>query len=255
MRPYYADEWATIYHGRCEDVLPGLPDGSVQMVMADLPYGTTANKWDTPIDMAFLWRELDRLCVPAAAMVFTASQPFTSALVLSHPDLFRHEWIWRKNRGSNFANTVREPMKEHESVLVFSRGGWTYNPIMEARQGGGADRVKYAVNFRTGSTNYGAIADQDGNNLPDERVPSSVQKWNTEVGLHPNQKPVPLGEYFIRTYSNPGDTILDPTGGSGTFTLAAKQTGRRAVMVEQSEADCRKAAVRLSQQLLDLGAA
>jgi site-specific DNA-methyltransferase (adenine-specific) len=203
------------------------------MVIADLPYGTTQNKWDTPIDLAVLWSELDRVCNPYAVMAFTASQPFTSALVMSKPQWFKHEWVWIKNRGSNFANTVREPMKEHESVLIFARGKWTYNKQMQDRTGGGVNLVGAVQKDKGGKTDcYGKFVGRDIT-LSEKRVPSSWQRFICEVGIHPTQKPVTLYEYLIKTYTNEGWLVLDPCAGSGTTAIAAKNLGRRWLCFEQ----------------------
>lgn len=226
---------ATLHLGDCRDVLPSLPAGSVDAVIADLPYGTTSNKWDSVIEIPLLWREYQRLTAPVSAIVLTASQPFTSQLVVSGIDLFKHEWIWIKNAGSNFANTVREPMKEHESVLVFAKGKWTYNRQMQERTGGGAARVKTPVKFDTGSDNYRQFDRIDIKMMPELRVPSSWQKFNRERGLHPTQKPLALMEYLVRTYTNEGDAILDNAMGSGTTGLAAIQQGRKFVGIELEE--------------------
>lgn len=222
-----------LHHGDCLELLPKVSASSVAMVIADLPYGTTQNKWDSVIPLEPLWAEFKRICMSDAVIALTASQPFTSALVMSNPDMFRHEWVWIKNRGSNFANTVREPMKEHESVLIFSAGRWTYNKQMQERTGGGANRVEYGFNFRTKTENYGAYAGKEGAQLPVMRVPSSWQKFNTEVGLHPTQKPVPLFEYLIRTYTNEGDLVLDCCAGSGTTAIAAINLNRRFLCFEK----------------------
>lgn len=222
-----------IWLGNCLELLPRVPAGAVAMVMTDLPYGTTQNKWDSIIPLEPLWSEIKRVCAPNAVIALTASQPFTSTLVMSNPNMFRHEWVWIKNRGSNFANTVREPMKEHESVLIFSSGKWTYNKQMQERTGGGASRVEYDFNFRTETTNYGAYAGKEGAQLPAMRVPSSWQKFNTEVGLHPTQKPVPLFEYLIKTYTNQDDLVLDCCAGSGTTAIAAINQGRRYLCIER----------------------
>lgn len=215
------------------DRLSEIPDGSVDLVLADLPYGTTRNKWDSLLPLDRLWSEYWRVCKSNAAVVLCASQPFTSTLVMSQPARFRHEWVWIKNRGSNFANTVREPMKEHESVLVFSRGKWAYNKQMQARTGGGASRVAYQFNFRTETDNYNSFGGKQDASLPELRVPSSWQKFNCEVGLHPTQKPVGLMNYLIRTYSNPDETVLDNCMGSGTAGVAAKGLGRRFIGIEK----------------------
>lgn len=245
MTIYYQDDEVTLYHGKCEEILPNLPESSVHHIVADLPYGTTANKWDSILDLDLLWENLIRVAVPNCAYAMTASQPFTSKLLLSNEAMFRHEWIWIKNRGSNFANTVREPMKEHESVLVFSKGKWTYNRQMQERTGGGADRVKYNVAFESGSDNYRKFEGRSENKLPELRVPSSWQKFNTQVGLHPTQKPLDLMAYIIRTYSNEGDTVLDPCAGSGTTLAAAKQEGRKSIGIEYDEKYCEIIATRL----------
>lgn len=203
------------------------------MILCDLPYGTTCNKWDAVIPFEPLWKEYLRVC--KGAIVLTASQPFTSALVMSKPELFRHEWVWIKNAGSNFANTVREPMKEHESVLVFAAGKWTYNKQIQERTGGGASRVKTPVKFETTSDNYREFERVETKMMPELRVPSSWQKFNRERGLHPTQKPVPLFEYLIRTYTNEGDTVLDNCAGSGTTGVACRNTNRDFVLIEQEK--------------------
>lgn len=224
-----------IIHGDCLEYLPQIKDKSVDMVLTDLPYGTTSCKWDVIIPFEPMWKELYRVAKDNAAFVFTASQPFTSQLVMSNLEDFRHEWIWQKNRGSNFANTVREPMKEHESVLVFSRGKWTYNKQMQERAEGGKARAEYKVKFASKSENYREFEGRDAQNLSELRVPSSVQKFNTEVGLHPTQKPVALFEYLIKTYSNQGDTVLDICAGSGTTGVACENLKRDYILIEKEE--------------------
>lgn len=221
--------------GDCLDRMREIPDASVDMILADLPYGTTACKWDAVIPFEPLWAQYLRIGKVTAVFALTASQPFSSALVMSRPDLFRHEWVWIKNAGSNFANTVREPMKEHESVLVFSRGRWTYNKQMQERTGGGAARIKTPVKFETKSDNYRDFERVDVKQMPQLRVPSSWQKFNRERGLHPTQKPVGLMEYLIRTYTNEGDLVLDNTMGSGTTGVACVNTNRRFIGIERDE--------------------
>lgn len=234
-----------LHNGDCLELMKRLPDSSVDMILADLPYGTTQNKWDSVIPLTALWIEYLRICKPRAAILLTASQPFTSTLIMSAYDLFKHEWVWIKNRGSNFANTVREPMKEHESVLMFSRGRWTYNKQMQPRTGGGVDRVEYGFNFKTETENYGSFAGKENAQLSVLRVPSSWQKFNCEVGLHPTQKPVALMEYFIRTYSNEGDIVLDNCMGSGTTGIAAFNTGRKFIGMELDDTYFNTAKTRL----------
>lgn len=223
-----------LFNGDCLEIMKQIPDGSVDMVLCDLPYGTTACKWDVVIPFDKLWKQYERVCKENAAIVLTASQPFTSMLVISNIKMFRHEWIWQKNRGSNFANTVREPFKEHEEVIVFSKGKWTYNKQMQERSGGGLSRVDYGFNMKTATENYGKFNGVK-TELPKLRVPSSVQKFNTEVGLHPTQKPIALFEYLIRTYSNEGDVVLDNCMGSGTTGVACVNLKRNFIGIEKEE--------------------
>ena len=225
-----------------------LPESSIDMILADLPYGITENKWDSMIPLPDLWAQYNRVLKSEGVIALTASQPFTSILVCSNLAQFKHEWIWIKNRGSNFANTVREPMKEHESVLIFCKSSkWTYNPQMQERNGTGSERVKYGVKFETHSTNYCDFKTKPHQILPSLRVPSSCQKFNTEIGLHPTQKPVSLFEYLIRTYSNEGDVILDNTIGSGTTALACQKTGRHFIGIEKNPEYVKIAKGRTSQ--------
>jgi site-specific DNA-methyltransferase (adenine-specific) len=195
-----------------------------------------------------LWIDLDRVCADNAVIAMTASQPFSSALVMSNPKMFRHEWVWIKNRGSNFANTVREPMKEHEGVLVFSKGKWTYNKQMQERTGTGGDRVKYDFNHRTQTDNYNSFKGQEGVALPHLRVPSSWQKFNTATGgFHPTQKPVPLFEYLIKTYTNAGDVVLDPFAGSATTAIAAHNLNRQWICIERDDGYYEQARERIDE--------
>ena len=227
-------ELDTIYNEDCLTGMQRIPDGSVDCIICDLPYGTTQNKWDSVIPLDKLWEQYKRVTKPTAAIVLTASQPFTSKLIMSNLEMFKHEWIWVKNRGGNFANTVREPAKEHEEILVFSKGGWTYNKQMQKRAPGGAGRVKYGFNIVPDSDNYGKFT-TPGNERGELRVPSSVQHFKTSCGkdhFHPTQKPVDLIAYLIRTYSNPGDTILDNTIGSGTTAVAALREKRHFIGFE-----------------------
>jgi len=233
-----------LMQGDCLELLEelyALEGCCVDMVMVDLPYGTTACKWDTVIDLDRMWKALGFICEQKAAMVFTASQPFTSKLVMSNPSWFKYEWIWEKAVGSNFATLKYQPMKEHESVLVFSKGTHAYYPIKEPRKGSGAKRMDYGHN---GSTTGEANGQQDfggwevGKYDKNLRNPSSVQYFNNREkgrGKHPTQKPVALMEYFIKTYTNEGDTVLDFTMGSGTTGVAAKNLGRDFIGIELDE--------------------
>jgi len=224
-----------IYNMDCIEGMKDIEDKSIDMILCDLPYGTTSCKWDTIIPFEPLWHQYKRIIKDNGVIALTASQPFSSALVMSNPKMLKHEWIWIKNRGSNFANTVREPMKEHEHILVFANKKWTYNKQMQERTGAGLDRIKYNVKFESKSENYREFEGRQENKLPELRVPSSWQKFNTEVGLHPTQKPVALMEYLIKTYSNEGELILDNCIGSGTTAVAAINTNRQYIGFELDE--------------------
>jgi len=221
--------------GDCLEKMKEIPDKSIDMILCDLPYGITACKWDSIIPFEPLWEQYKRVTKSNAAIVLTASQPFTSFLVTSNPKMFKHEWIWIKNKGSNFANTVREPFKEHESVLVFSKGGWTYNKQMQERTGAGLSRVQYQFHLESKTENYREFKGRGNVVMPELRVPSSWQKFNTETGLHPTQKPVALFEYLIKTYTNEGETVLDNCMGSGTTGVACKRLGRNFIGIEKDE--------------------
>ena len=226
---------ASIVFGDRLDVLPTLPAAGYDLILCDPPYGVTSAGFDCAIDLTRLWPALWRVAKPHCPIILTGVQPFSSVVTMSQIAHFKHEWVWIKNRGSNFANTVREPMKEHEHVMVFARGPWTYNKQMQDRTGAGGDRVKYGVAFRSQSENYREFEGRDHAMLPEQRVPSSWQKFNCEVGLHPQQKPVGLFRYLIRTYSDPGMTVLDFAAGSATTAIAAMREGRSCLCIEKEE--------------------
>ena len=225
-----------LLHGDCLELMQDIPDASIDAIITDPPYGTTACKWDSVIPFEPMWKELNRIIKDNGAIIFTASQPFTSNLIMSNTKMFKHEWIWEKNRGSNFATLRYAPMKEHESVLVFCKTSPKYFPIMQQRKGAGLDRTKYKYNpTNTGKREaLGKLemthANHNGNN--ELRYPSSIQKFNTEVGKHPTQKPVALLEYLIKTYTQENNTVLDFTMGSGTTGVACKNLNRNFIGIE-----------------------
>lgn len=239
--------------GDCLEAMAKLPDNCIDLILCDLPYGTTKNKWDSVIPFKPLWEQYNRIC--KGPVILTASQPFTSVLVCSNIENFKHEWIWIKNRGSNFANTVREPFKEHESVLVFCKSKWTYNKQMQPRTGAGLDRVAYKVVAKAKSDNYRDFKSEKELDLSDLRVPSSWQKFNTATGkdkFHPTQKPVALFEYLIKTYSNEGELILDNCAGSGTTAIACENLNRRWLCIEKDKDYSNKALNRIRQHLKEI---
>ena len=229
-----------ILHGDCLEVMKDIESKSIDMILSDPPYGTTQCKWDSVIPLKPMWKQLKRVIKPNGIIAMTTSQPFTSVLVVSNLEMFKHEWIWIKNRGSNFANTVREPMKEHETVLIFSLGNWTYNKQMQLRAESGLARAKFTVEHsnqkREGTRQFEG---REHHKISDLRVPSSWQKFNTAAGKektkHPTQKPVALMEYLIKTYTNEGELVLDFACGSGTTGVACQNLNRNFILIDKTE--------------------
>ena len=217
--------------GDCLDILPTLSGNSVDMVMVDLPYGTTACKWDSIISLDFLWEQYNRICKDDAAMVFTAAQPFTTTLASSNNDNFRYEWIWEKPQGTNPMNAKVMPLKSHENILVFYRSKPTYNPQMwySTPYSGFSSDVS-----KIGEV-YGSQKSKHRDNPEGSRYPKTILKYKQEKGLHPTQKPVGLMEYLIKTYTNEGDTVLDNTMGSGTTGVACMNCNRNFIGIESDK--------------------
>lgn len=219
-------------HGDCLELMREVPTGSVDMILCDLPYGTTACKWDTIIPFAPLWEQYKRIIKPNGAIVLTASQPFTSALVMSNISWFKHEWIWEKDRASNFLNAKSCPMKYHESVLVFGSGKIVYNPIKTS-----GHKPTNKSGFRKKVTEVYGFFDNQIQGGHTDRFPKSVQKFNTHNSahqiVHPTQKPVALFEYLIKTYTNEGETVMDNCAGSGTTAIACLNTNRNYIVMEK----------------------
>ena len=217
-----------LHSGDCLAILPALPSNTVNMVLCDLPYGTTQNKWDSTLDLAALWEQYSRLCVPTAAMVFTAQTPFDKVLGVSNLTALKYEWIWEKPKATGHLNCKKQPMKAHENVLVFYREQCTYNPQKTEGKpyvgAGGASK----------KDNYGDFQAVREGSADGSRYPRSVQKFTHETKpLHPTAKPVALMEYLIHTYTNPGDTVLDNCMGSGTTGVACVNTGRSFIGIEK----------------------
>lgn len=192
---------------------------------------TTACAWDFVIPMDKLWEEYHRVCKHNAAMVFTASQPFTTTLISSNLKEFRYEWIWEKPQGTNPMNAKVMPLKSHENVAVFYRKKPTYNPQMwySTPYGG------FSSDTKTIGEVYGSQKSKHRDNPDGSRYPKTVQKFKQEKGYHPTQKPVEMMEYFIKTYTNPGETVLDNTMGSGSTGVAAINLGRKFIGMEMEK--------------------
>ncbi len=234
---------SVLYNGDCLEVMKVIPDKSVDMILCDLPYGTTACKWDIVISFDKLWEHYNRIIKPNGAIVLFGSQPFTSLLVSSNIQGFKYEWIYQKTAGSNFAILKYQPFKEHENVLVFGRRNKKvrYYPQMEERRGNEKGKVRKAtrqVSIEKIETEvYGGIKhDRDTRSYGKLRYPSSVQLFNnrqpSDRGKHPTQKPVALLEYLIKTYTQEGETVLDNCMGSGSTGVACVNTNRNFIGIE-----------------------
>lgn len=222
--------------GDCLDRMKEIPDKSVDMVLCDLPYGTTALKWDVVIPFDEMWEQVSRVTKERSAICLFGSEPFSSALRVSNKEMYRYDWIWEKSRATLFQHANKMPMKKHEIISVFYKKLPTYNPQFTEgkpykdnrtlRKGltdivlGGIERVKSPVDN------------------PGRRYPVSIIDGFCDfkdMGHHPTQKPVPLLQYLIKTYTNPGETVLDFTMGSGSTGVAAKNLGRNFIGIERDE--------------------
>lgn len=217
-----------LWNDDCLKVFPDIEDKSIDLIMVDLPYQITGCKWDIMIPFDKLWEHYKRIIKPNGVIAFTATQPFTSMVVMSNLDWFKYEWIWRKPQGTAPMLAQYQPLRNHESVLIFYKNTPTYNPQMEAGtpyKGFSSDTSKigevYGDNKSVHNENYGT------------RYPKTVQDFKQDRdGFHPTQKPVSLMEYMIRTYTNKGDTVLDNTMGSGTTGVAAGLSRRNFLGIE-----------------------
>lgn len=232
-------------HARCEDILHTFPDDSVDMVLADLPYGTTRCKWDTPLDLDWLWGEYRRVC--RGAILLFAQTPFDKVLGASNLDMLRYEWIWEKSHPTGHLNARKMPMKSHENILVFYERLPTYNPQMTFNHA-----RKTAKKRGDGSPIYGAQSSDIPGYDSTSRFPRSVLQFPSDKQTsnhHNTQKPLALCEYLIKTYTNQGDTVLDNVMGSGTTIVAALLNGRSAIGIEKDGAIFDKAMYRLGNDV------
>jgi site-specific DNA-methyltransferase (adenine-specific)/modification methylase len=209
-----------------------LPNGCIDMVLCDLPYGTTQNKWDSIVPLDELWAEYKRIVKPNGAIVLTSQGLFTAMLIMSQPKMFKYKWVWEKSKPTNFLNAKKQPLRKHEDVCVFYQRQPVYNPQMT--EGEPYDK---GVRKNQLSGSYGDFqpvhVHSDGKRYPTDVVYFKTAESEGEV-IHATQKPVELGRYFVRTYSKPGDLILDNTSGSGSFLVAALLEGRNFIGIEKN---------------------
>lgn len=223
----------TIFEGDCLEIMAKFSEGSIDMILCDLPYGTTQNKWDSVIPLDALWKEYERIIKPNGVIALTAHGVFTAQVILSNPKLFKYKLAWIKSKATNFLNAKKQPLRKHEDVCIFYRNN-TYQPTYNPQMVYGEPYNKgHRKNQLTGS--YGDFRSTEVKSSG-QRYPSDVVYFKTAESegevFHPTQKPVELGQYLIRTYTNEGDLVLDNTFGSGSFLVASALEGRKFVGVE-----------------------
>ena len=234
-----------LLQGDCLELMKDIPDGCVDMILADLPYGTTASKWDEIIPFEPLWEQYDRVIKNNGAIVLTASQPFTTKLIMSKLDWFRYTWVWNKKKAGNIFLAKKQPMKIHEDIVVFSKKPHFYNPQMVKR-----DKVKKSKNYGTGESFGGTREKEDKVYTYTHTYPKSIIEFSNarqKGKVHPTQKPVPLLEYLIKTYTRENETVLDNCMGSGSTGVACVNTNRNFIGMELEEKYFKIAKRRISE--------
>jgi len=219
--------------GDCLLVMDEIPSNSVDMVLCDLPYGTTQCKWDEIIPFDQLWNHYRRICKPNAAIVLFGAEPFSSKLRISNLPMFKYDWIWDKVKGTGFLNAKKQPMRNHEVISVFYDKQCTYNPQKTT-----GHPLKVSFRRKHLQTDVYGEMNKDYAYSSTERYPTSIQTFPTDTqnsSLHPTQKPVSICEYFIMTYTMPGQTILDNCAGSGTTGIASMNTKRNSILIEKDK--------------------
>lgn len=241
-----------LYHGDCLEIMQTIPDSSVDMVLCDLPYGTTACKWDTVIPFELLWQHYKRVIKQNGAICLFGSEPFSSKLRMSAIDLFKYDWIWEKNSGLGFQHSKNMPLKRHEIISVFSKAPIGHKSLLGERrmvynpQGAICDNKVSKVSKK--SDLLGARPNQDGKlYISYSNFPTSILRFENKRGDHPTQKPVTLLEYLIRTYTNEGETVLDNCMGSGSTGVACVNTNRNFIGIELDRNYFRLAVNRIAE--------
>jgi len=234
-----------IIQGDCLEEMKKIPDKSIDMILCDLPYQITACSWDTIIPFEPLWEQYKRIIKDNGAIVLTASQPFTSKLVMSNIKMFKYDLIWSKKLATGFLNSNRMPLRNHEEVLIFYKNQPVYNPqkyIGEKNHSRGKNKCK--TNNLYG---YHKIAEDNFTELKHPKSILEIDKEHPSKTIHPTQKPVALFEYLIKTYTNEGDLVLDNCAGSGTTGVAAKNLGRNYILIEKEKKYCEIAEKRIRE--------
>jgi site-specific DNA-methyltransferase (adenine-specific) len=224
-----------IMQGDCIEVMKGLDDESVDLILCDLPYGTTQNKWDSIIPLEALWKEYNRIIKPRGVIALTSQGIFTAKLIISKEEWFRYKFVWVKSKPTNFLNARRQPLRQHEDICIFYKKQPDYRPVMSP--GKPYNKGTRKAQF-TGS--YGdfkpTVVKSDGERFPTDTLYCKTAESESGGRVwHPTQKPVALGRYLIRMYTKPGDVVLDNAFGSGSFLVSAAMEGRRFIGIEKNE--------------------
>lgn len=231
--PFFKSMINNVVQGDTIAKMKELPDNSVDLLLVDLPYGTTQNKWDSVIPLPDLWEQYHRVVKENGAMIFTASGMFTAKLILSNPKDYKYNYTWIKSKATNFLNAKKQPLRKHEDILVFYRKQPTYNPQMTSGSAYSKGIRKDQITGSYGDFRPVLVKSKGKRYLVDVLYFKTAEAEGKVV--HPTQKPVSLGRYLIRTFSNPGDVVLDNTSGSGSFLVAALQEGRNFIGIEKNE--------------------
>lgn len=229
----FKNENLWLMKGDCLERMKDIPDGSVDMILADVPYGTTACKWDSIIPLEPMWEQLKRIIKPNGAIVMTAAQPFTTVLISSNMKMFKYCWVWNKKKPGGIGFAKYQPMRVTEDVVVFSNGSNNYYPIMVDR-----DAIKKSRNYKRSEMNNASLSAQCTDTTYTKKYPKNLLEFsnaNQRGKVHPTQKPVALMEYLIKTYTNEGETVLDFTAGSFTTGVACVNLDRKFIGIEMDE--------------------
>ena len=222
-----------VFEADCLEKMKDIPDNSIDMILCDLPYGTTQNAWDSYIPLDLLWKQYCRIIKPNGVIALTSHGVFTAKLILSQEKLFKYKWIWEKSKPTNFLNAKKQPLRKHEDICVFYQRQPVYNPQMT--QGAAYDKGVRKNQLSGCYGNFEPVRVQsDGERYPTDIIYIKTAESEGEV-IHPTQKPVELGRYLIRTYTEPGDVVLDNACGSGSFLVAAMIEGRNFIGIEKNE--------------------